>query len=372
MDAEKPTTIEEVETVVQAPKDVKEDAQDTAVLPPIQEAAITSPKSLIYKFAPMGRRVIVNAPFITNGLNALFAIRITPYSPPLVPYSAATGNNHWIYNSNNTESVVHDPPYILTVPGGNIDFFPPLSNAITIVNYNSCHPLNMYASCYRHWRGSLKYHIRMNGSALTQGYLTACRGRNVNRVIGKYDQFKRSPLLLRSTCSVNEFKISSYARTDAAGFRHLDLTIPYEYQNPIFDTLLWSKYRTDPTLCINGTPEAPVVLKSTDEISIPEYDDYIFVSASTELVNSVSGGQLFFEIEIAAGDDFEFYTPLPMYDTHFAGIDYNMAWKGLQGTGPNPMSPPTNAGTGGGLVLPPYSRPDPLYTSDGVDVISHV
>lgn len=149
--------------------------------------------SLIYQWQPMGMRIVLNLPFISDDKSFLFYIRNGPFIPlPPVPvdqtdysdtpYALGPGTfNPYpftvsTYGYNNTRPVFLATDKVGPYP----DYDDPKKDfVITLTHYDLPPPIAAFASAFRRWRGDMQYRIRVIAGFVTQGYIIITPLKNV-------------------------------------------------------------------------------------------------------------------------------------------------------------------------------------------------
>lgn len=295
-------------------------------------------RPLISQFMPTGYRVIVNLPFIPNGKNYLFMIVHTPVIMPMQPRNPAG----WIWLKGNNDIVLFDPPS----DDLSTSFFRPIPSGISIAQYQEAPPLGVLSRYFRFWRGSIDYHIRVTSNFATNGYLRTSKLRQIGIKSGQFNRYAQCPSLMKRDYSTTESLMNSYVRMDASMFRHCEVTSPYEYPVDEIDNQLWFGNRS--------------YFPSDDTTTRVEqvFADMIGVEAVGTLENVVGTGQMTFEIEYRAGDDFDMFVPVPMTNSAF---DTNSRLSSADGS-------PTTERKANFKI--PDIRPNTSIISDGIDAIS--
>lgn len=236
----------------------------------------------IHRWAPMGIRVVVNVPFISNDSQYLFLIRHNPFIPwigdnPLNP----------IYYFQNLFPVKHQPG---TEAFGNID-----KTAVTITQHSPPPLLSLLAACHREWRGSISYRLRAVSNFTAQGYIFATMLRNRSVIKGRVDPLHTSLIIDQADYSYSEGMYNSYTMSDLSMFRHMEISIPYEYPVPFVDQYAYmTRGVYDPK---TEMPPASFV---------DHGDNYLAIGVRGQIAVQQGAAQLMFELEYKAGDDFQF------------------------------------------------------------------
>lgn len=309
--------------------------------------------SLTRSWAPTGWKITVNIPFVSDAIHPLFLIRNTPYQPPLVPAwnaSPSSGTSQFLYILGNQSLVKHVPLNVSAE--ANTSFTFPENYPITIYRFADPPILSRLSWFNRFWKGSLKYHIRMESNNALQGYIFATKIDSVSEAIIVHDPFRVAPTVRFPSVGPLHSQTNSYVRADAALFRHIEVTVP---DNSIYkhDMCAWGKARI--ARDIFTIADAKVSDKMTHQ---PDSFTALYVDGT--LASAGGNTTVTFTIDVCAGDDFEFSTPLPIpakisecLENYI--IDDSTSWGSVE--------TPTN--------FPfPFKIPDFTRSSDGIRTIT--
>lgn len=295
----------------------------------------------IHQWQPMGIRVVVDLPFVSDDASFLFAIRNGPFIPiPWLMYKDQNNTNqggapvvgkprpnfqplnNQVYAWNNMRNVHHFRTYNpreTFASNSSPDMFPE-KFGVRIVHYDYPPPLASFATMFRRWRGDMQYRIRTVAGFATQGYVFLSTLKNVPAPIGLYDPFVRSPTFLRQDNSYREAMMNAYIMADTSMYRHIEATVEFEYPVPYYDQFQWMARRTSPVAPPNFDT------KGSDGVSVPTgswapYEPhgeiYLVMGVRGELAASVTGSQIAFELEYRAVEGFQFADPfLPNINVH--------------------------------------------------------
>jgi len=235
---------------------------------------------LCRRFQPMGKRIIVKQPFISNEKDALFAIRVTPL----------------IDHPNTPEFPYNDVVYPMPSQLGSVETHEELP--VYCVTYDIPPPLSLISAAYRYWTGSLIYNFRVVSSAISQGYLITGIARNlsateilkgINVHANKQSYFRYIEGL---SDTYQSFMMESYMQSDLSLSRHIKVEVPYNNVTEYRDTYDERRYTSQlATLgeAISSTPYA---------------QDFIVVGIRGATFVGSDIGDLVIELEISAGPDF--------------------------------------------------------------------
>lgn len=294
---------------------------------PLQESAQIVPTSVprvnflshfMHTWQPMGIRVIVKLPYISDDANPMFYIRTGPHIPDFVNL---TQDDPWIY------WMANQFPVII---GGESETYE-ANPAVTVSQFDAPPPLAAMARMFRRWRGRMDYRIRTVANFTQQAYIIAFPVKNVFRPPNVHNPWtERTPIIPKDT-SFKEGMLNSYIMSDVSFQRHIEISVPYEFPNQYYDQTIWCANRTYPLPATN--------------IVEPHGDNYIAI-ATRGGISTESTGQLSFELEYRAGEDFQFGDPF------LAGSKFRYPIRNWRSILNNPT--------------PTFTFPDSTITSDGI------
>lgn len=127
---------------------------------------------------------------------------------------------------------------------------------------------------------------------------------------GIYNEYAATPVLTSLDYSYKEMMLHAYQPSDISMFRHIEVSMPYDYPVPWYDQYQWIDNR-----CLNADVDSnsdpPVdYVYHTYYPYIEEWcaDNWIAFALRGEIA-STSKGSIFFELEYRAGEDFQFSDP---------------------------------------------------------------
>jgi len=269
--------------------------------------------SLIYQWQPMGIRVTLKLPLIGNDQFPLFLIRNGPFIPmwnhsykdtstntfkpdvvdgnakppvpgPLKQYAFNNMRNVWV-GSQNYWYPAAEPPLSLAF----IDL-PPLLSSLSMA--------------FRKWRGDLQYRFRVTANFGVQGYMLTFPIKNQFSPIATYDEYGQQPAIRLDDYSYRCGMQDSYVLSDASMFRHLEVTMPYEYPADYYDQYEWMERRVSVYACQN----AKLDMNSTYISKEPHGDNWIAFALRGALKTS-SASYVSIDLEYRACENFEFADP---------------------------------------------------------------
>nr|UXD80069.1 putative capsid protein [Lasius niger virus 1] len=270
--------------------------------------------NMINQWQPMGFRVILNLPFISDDQNFIFAIR----NGPFIPIRPVHG--HYDINASGPAGIFPNPIYSysynnmvpVVLPSDNGAAYPdPAKPTITLTNYDLPPPISTFAQSFRRWRGDMQYRLRMIAGFATQGYVIGTSIKNVFSPIGVYNQFKNRPAIERQDISFRPAMMNAYALSDTSMYRHLELTMPYDYPTTYFDQYAWISRRCTPGYLFRPpTTAGGLVTQSRTLIQTePHGDNWIVIGIRGDLNSTQAGSQIIFELEYRCAEGFQFADP---------------------------------------------------------------
>lgn len=265
------------------------------------------------QFMPTGYEVVVNLPFVPDPRSAMFLIKCSPDICPIVPADF----DWWIAVKNYMQFVRHD--VFSNTPGSSsaVGDIPP---GIFINQITDPPPLSVLTSHFRFWQGKFNIHIRVVGNFNQAGYLRTTKIRQVGIPFSIYNRYQNCPVPQKLGTFAQSGYFNSYIRADVTMFRHQEITVPFEQITPVDNLDRWRALYNGITIYdnnFNQTDGSWTAPQNETSVVVPHYDDYIAVEAVGALAGSQQDAQLRFIIEIAAGDDFELFTPLPLSSAAF-------------------------------------------------------
>jgi len=323
-------------------KEVPKAVSNTLALPrPI------SLKDLIHHWNPMGIRVVVDLPFIGDDRSFLFMIRPQPYIPWL-PLNAYTPNAlNWMRFYDNMRPVIHD----VGTDDGTSYALPP---GISIFQHSPPPLFSELSAAYRKWRGSIKYRLRCVTNFTASGYMITSMFRRVQRSLGAKNFFTTATRMFRNDTSFNQGMYNAWLTSDVSMYRHTQFVVPYEYIEP---------WRDHARMAFN----ASYIMTPANACTNLNLENLVGVGIRGAVAASDTENQIVFELEYAAGDDFELAVPFPPSEswtwgmqvdkTDIATDSQRLAYEGLV----IPTNEWTTDGNSTLVYVPPASRMNPEY-----------
>lgn len=237
--------------------------------------------TLIHRWQPMGYRVVINLPFVSDDINPLFAIKVTPYIHPAFQTSIT---NSSVFTNQYFSNVYPSPSTLSST-----------SVAVTCTRYDNPPTLAAVAAAHRFWRGSMKYRMRCVSNFIAQGYviLVAVKGMVAKQCSRATQTLKTNHRPIQGIdTSAKRFMCNSYEMSDISFFRHNEVTVPFEYPVPFYDTyrnVLEEIFDADGESYETNCPDTFVVAYNRGGITSP-----------------TAGAQVVYELEYCPGDDLTF------------------------------------------------------------------
>lgn len=232
---------------------------------------------------PMGIRVRVAIPYVSDDGSPMFYIRFGPHIPDFVNLNQ---DDPWIF------WLANQFPVKLGSEQVKYDAQP----AVTVTQFDAPPPLAHLARMFRRWRGSMQYRLRVVANNTQQGYLITypVKGEYVPPTV--HNPWQEGVPIIQKDSSFKDGMLNSYIMSDLSFQRHIELHMPYEYPNQYYDQFQWLANRT--------------YIKDKGSAIEPHGDNFIAVAARGTLSpNGATTSQIFFELEYRAGDDFQFADP---------------------------------------------------------------
>jgi len=266
-----------------------------------------TPEILFGTLKPTGSTIIINGG--TNGSSLpLFAWRVTPFIPTLVPSAAhmdkiATAtvtktSTAWEAHTIADRVAFHHP----FTPLSDMETHYPakgtgtLKNGVFPTRGICCHqygeePLfSRWARSHRGWRGTICYAFRMVANFTSQAYfrIMVVNGRPKARVYDSKIPISVLPAYCRLLNGVSDFASNGWVRIDASEKKHFNIEVPYERLQRYEDEHQKS------------------VTYSTRDYNT---EQFIVVQIAGQFT-SQSNAQIQIEVEYGPGADFKLYKPI--------------------------------------------------------------
>jgi len=270
----------------------------------VESLSIPRPISVInaiFQWQPMGIRVAISLPFVGDDWGFLFLIRNGPFIPRHDKVMFGS-HKHEVtrYAYNNMRNVFLCPKPDYSKSQMLTDYPSDFKLALTTYDYPPV--LSTLAQCFRRWRGDMQYRVRVVAGFGTQGYLIGSMLKHEHMPIGVYDEYKETPLVTRSDFSYRELMANGYVMSDTSMFRHLEVTVPYDYPIPWYDQYGWIDNRFEPAWDNSGMQynASPVIEPCGDNFLA------LGVRGSIDAPNTTT---MQFELEYRAVEGFQFAEP---------------------------------------------------------------
>nr|UDL13975.1 MAG: hypothetical protein [Xiangshan picorna-like virus 6] len=314
--------------------------------------------NLMYQWQPMGFRIVIDLPFVSNDESYLFAIRNGPFIP-LFPYKYDDTNNATedenfkttgdpnpkvlskgidCFAWNNTRPVVHFQTFEELTASAKF----PDKYGIKISQFDAPPFLSALSQMFRRWRGDMQYRIRTVAGFATQGYVIVSSLKNIPSPIWCGNPFLYRPSYIRQDTSFRESMMNAYVMTDTSMFRHVEVTQQFEYPVQWYDQFMWLARRVSPLSAANVT-NGPQFWSMSE----PHGDNYVVVASRGSIAAAHTGAQLVFELEYRAVEGFQFADPFLPNQAMFQSFGQSEI---------NPLNP---------IARPIITVPDPTRTGEG-------
>lgn len=310
------------------------------------------------QFMPTGYEVVVNLPYLPDSRSAICLVKCSPMILPLTP----ADNDWWVAQKNYEQFVRHD---VFSSSPGNDAAVADIPPGIFINQVTDPSPLSYLAGSHRFWSGKINFHFRVIGNFNQAGYLRTTKLRQVAIPFAIYNRYKNCPVPQKSGTFGQAGYFNSYMRADVTMFRHQEITVPYEKVTPVDNLDRWNALYHGIGLYdtrFNQNTGAWTGSQNETIVNVPQHEDYIAIEAVGALAGSQQDAQLRIVIEMAAGDDFQLFTPLPLSSYFF---DPQSKYFEQDGT-------IRSAGVHESDMKIPDILPDPSLTSDGQSTITKI
>lgn len=265
--------------------------------------ATTVDNTALTQWQPTGYRIVIKLPYVGDDKTPLLGVRVTPRIPQECFNPSVKEANQPIYNND----------ILYPLPAESKAAPTAADSPIEITRVDSPGPLPRLASSFRYWRGSLKYRFRAVTNFLAQGYVICgvvhgTAADMIKNTTATGSTAKTLQRALRRIQRVGEgygqFMLTNYALTDLSQYRHIEAVVPYQgfttwYDNEYYDAT-W------------GT---------TGAITDIQTESFLILAARGAITSTGgSSATLAYELEIAAGPDFQLCGPIfcPIRSTFIA------------------------------------------------------
>lgn len=270
---------------------------------PEQAKAVVSPSlasddvnflTLIYRWQPMGYRIVINLPFVSDDITPLFAIKNGPYIPPNSQFATLDSGSNTALGFQR----IYQPIYPLPSEESS-------STAVTVTRYDCAPTLAICSWAYRYWKGSMKYRLRSVANFIAQGYVFSSVARQLYASELHYSGTTQPDLRTQHRVipglesGFRRYQQNSYAMSDLSMYRHIEVEVPFEYPLPFYD-----QYRALDELSnrVRNRTVAQGPLVTEPNMG----DNFIIVSNRGGMASPTAGAQVVYELEYCPGDDFTF------------------------------------------------------------------
>lgn len=235
--------------------------------------------TIIQRWQPMGYRIVINLPFVADDINPLFAIQNTPFIFPVAQRRGGT-----LFTEPRFYSTIFPLPSTLSST----------STAVTVTRYDNPPSLAVAAAAFRFWRGSMMYRFRCVSNFVAAGYIlfTSAKSLVASQAVDPATLTNSHRAIQGVDAGAKRFMGNGYVMSDVSMYRHVEMTMPYEYPLPFYDT---HRALSENYAMANGL---------VPEINCP--DNFIIAFARGGITSPTEGAQVVFELEYAPGADLEF------------------------------------------------------------------
>lgn len=319
--------------------------------------------SIIHQWQPMGIRVTMDLPFVSDDASTIFCIRNGPFIPDWReevksstwrapgespgPSSNPASIGLWAFSAMNA--------VVTTTSSMNLNF--PDNYGVKIAYYDAPPLLSQISKCFRRWRGDMQYRIRIVAGFVTQGYILVAPLKNSPKLVSQADTMGAfSYIGGTDSTSYRPFMQNSYIMSDTSMYRHIEVTYPYEYPTPWYDQYQWIANRISVDVATTDVSDPWTSFVYPNAFSEPFSDNWLCVLLRGALEPTKDTSQLTFELEYRAAENFQFADPgLTPYSFHYTKSQVQGNWK-------PPVAYPIHT-----LIVP-----NPTFETNGVNVIRRI
>lgn len=124
--------------------------------------------------------------------------------------------------------------------------------------------------------------------------------------------FKIQPTIQRQDASYKPSMMNSYALSDTSLYRHVEITMPYDYPTPYYDQYAWLSRRLVPgdNFIYSADSKTFGHVNSWMQVaSEPHGENFIAMGVRGTLAATQPGAQIIFELEYRCMEGFQFADP---------------------------------------------------------------
>lgn len=232
-EVQEPTPInEEVKEVATTPAEPKVE-QPASIRTNVLGTVLFSLTNTIYTWQPVGLRIVINVPAVTDNVHPLFALVANPLF--MHPYYL---QKRFGYLNNNYGGI-----FINNVQPA---FTPNVVNTgVKFTWYNVPCITAMLALFHRKWRGDISFMLKTTGSFVNYGVISASPSYGATIPYQKSElQFPnmadaRPKVVGYPTTNCYDSQMNATVLSDISSERHMQVTIPYRHPQPWFDQFQW-------------------------------------------------------------------------------------------------------------------------------------
>lgn len=314
--------------------------------------------SQIYKWQPMGKRVVINLPLLGDDRSFLFLIRCSPlitYIPDLVNNFGSVAANRIALNF---DSVVHDIDWAKKATDADTFRFSK-DPGVHIVTHSTPPFLSDLAYSYRYWKGGLQFRLRTRAGFTHNAILFTSPIYGSKMIVAPTNRSPfnyRHPVVYKEKFSYLTSQGNSYTYADLSMTRHFE--VGYNFMKPVPYEDTYARLNEVVTMANSADNAAPN--KTPGALM---FEDYIGVGLRGSIDNSSAGSnQIEFEIDVRAAEDFQFSGENVFLKTP-SDSEYAMDGMGFSGSTYGTVVEPSKTTTPNRIL--PRKYQNPWFTSDG-------
>lgn len=334
-------------------------SDENSTQPSVPRLPLMAPVSIlsrIYTWQPMGLRVSIKLPIVSNDKAPLFRIRVSPilYTPASALQRFKMGCSAY----RNFFPLKHT----FAIPGSGTVMKIEDDNPVTFTQHSPPPHISYLAAAHRFWSGGLSYMLRCTSQFTNQAQVFAAKTPATEELFANFSgqdipgpdkcyAFSFDTVQMFRTYFQDTLQSNSFVNADLSVQRHLEITVPYEKPYPRHDVYM------DDVAATNFSTTSTVGSTALNHTS------WINLGLKAGIAQGSGPDEIFFELYIRAEPDFVVsdYKGYPTITTENAQSqflsDYNME------AGKNPVIFPNSKVQNGPGSYSLLTTPAPIVPS---------
>lgn len=267
----------------------------------VKHARLLSIYAQIFEFQQTGYAVELHLPLVNADNIPTVAFRVNPLIPSLnTILSHIVSGNGQIYQ--NLGVPFFSDNCFISVPMAKRDLAnddrSDIGTGISIINNDDEPLISMLASQHMGWTGTLIFLFKIISNVTTQGKLAFSRIYHQERVAGFYDIFSKRKPINALMSSQKSRRDNAFIIVDASRQEDIEIVAPFVHEYSWFSTceaLRISLNSTNPTTGYDASV----------------HDSFIMLDVIGTLAQSAAATNLLIEVQVKAGEDFQFTGRIP-------------------------------------------------------------